>query len=266
MNRIDNMFAKCRAEGRKALIMFVSAGDPSLAFTRRLVPALVEAGADLIELGVPFSDPMADGPTIQAASERALAGGANLEGILEMAEGLRRDCPETPMVLFSYYNVVLQYGVERLAAASARLGIDGWLLVDVPPEEEGEVVPILEQHGLVKISLLAPTTPPERMAEILRRAKGFVYYITVAGVTGARLELPEDLAEHLAAVRERSPVPVAAGFGVSSPEQARMVGGQADGVIVGSRLINVIQEAADEEGALQKARELVRSLAAALAE
>ncbi len=264
MNRIDQMFELCRQEERKALIVFVSAGDPSLEFTRRLIPALTEAGADLIELGVPFSDPVADGPTIQQASQRALAGGATLPAILEMAADLRRSDTRTPLVLFSYYNLVLHYGAERLAAVSGENGIDGWLLVDLPMEEEEEVLPCMKKHNLYKIPLLAPNTPAVRISGILRQAKGFAYYITVAGVTGARTELPPDLAEHLAEVRRMSPIPVAAGFGVSTPEQARTVGRQADGVIVGSRLINVLHQAENEEAAIKAGCELVRGLAQAL--
>ncbi len=258
------MFTRCREEDRKALIVFVTAGDPSLDFTRQLIPALAGAGADLIEIGVPFSDPVADGPTIQRASQRALAGGANLPAILDLMDDLRKSCQETPFVLFSYYNLILQYGVEKLAAVSAEKGVDGWLAVDLPLEEEDEILPAMDRYDLYKIPLLAPNTPRERLQSILKRARGFAYYITVAGVTGARKELPPDLAEHLQELRSLSPIPVAAGFGVSTPEQARMVGKHADGVIVGSRLINVIQEAGSEKDALAAGTGLVRELSAAL--
>jgi tryptophan synthase alpha chain len=262
MNRIDQIFKKCRSENRKALIMFVSAGDPSLDFTARLIPRIIESGADIVEIGVPFSDPMADGPTIQMASERAIAAGATLPRILDMICEVRKSCPDTAFVLFSYYNVLLQYGVEKLAAKSAEVGIDGWLVVDVPAEEDDEVVPILERHGLYKIPLIAPTTPHERMKKLLKNASGFVYYVTVTGVTGARAELPDDLSEHLDQVKRLSAAPVAAGFG--TPEMARMIGEHADGVIVGSKLIKTIQAAPDESTALANATDLVANLAKAL--
>lgn len=264
MNRIDSRFQKCKAENRKALILYITAGDPSPDFTRKLIPVLIEAGADIIEVGVPFSDPMADGPTIQGAADRALAAGMTLQDVISICGELRPRHPEIPFVLFSYYNPILQYGTEKLVDESARLGIDGWLLVDVPPEEEMEVIPGLEKNGLAKITLLAPNTPQERISSILKNAKGFVYYITVTGVTGARTELPPDLAGHLAEVRRLSPAPVAAGFGVSTPAQARTVAEHADGVIVGSRLINIIQEAGSEKKALTDAGEFVEGLAKAV--
>jgi tryptophan synthase alpha chain len=264
MTRIDQAFKVCQGNGRKALVIFVSAGDPDLAFTEELIPAIAEAGADIIEIGVPFSDPMADGPAIQAASQRALKAGTTLAGILAMAERLRKNGVQTPFVLFSYYNVLLQYGVERLAAESAAKGIDAWLVVDMPAEEEDEIAPVLKQHGLQKITLLAPTTPPDRMARLAARAEGFIYYITVTGVTGARDTLPPDLARHLREVKQASTVPVAAGFGVSTPAMARQVGAEADGVVVGSKLIQTIAAAENRQQAKQQAVDLVTSLAGAL--
>ncbi len=264
MNRIDSTFAACRRENRKALVMFVSAGDPSLEFTERLIPQMVSAGADVIEIGVPFSDPMADGPVIQAASQRALKAGTNLPRIMAMVGRLRQAGLEAPFVLFSYYNVILQYGVERLADDSHRCGVDGWLVVDLSAEEEDEVVPVLEQRGLHKITLLAPTTPPSRLAKLAGRAKGFVYYITVKGVTGTRAELPADLAGHLREVVRLSSAPVVAGFGVATPGMARQVAAFADGVVVGSKLVRTIAESADEDTGIAKAVELVGDLAKAL--
>lgn len=264
MNRIDKLFAKNAARGRKSLVMFVSAGDPDLAFTEELIPAIVDAGADIIEIGVPFSDPMADGPTIQEASQRALASGTTLKGILAMVRRLRSAGVDVPFVLFSYYNVLMQYGPEQLAADSADCGIDGWLVVDLPPEEEAEILPFLHARGLHKITLLAPTTPPARTKELLARSSGFVYYITVTGVTGARSELPRDLATHLDAVKTAGNVPVVAGFGVSGPEQAAMIAAHVDGVVVGSQLIKTVAAAESRKEALQDAVALVRSLASVL--
>ncbi len=265
MNRIDQQFAACRAAGRPALVMYLTAGDPDLQTSARILAAVAGAGADVIEIGVPFSDPMADGPVIQAAAQRALAAGANLKAVLAMARQARADGVQTPFVLFSYYNVVLQYGPARLAADAAAAGIDGVLLVDVPAEEAGEILPDLVRHGLHWIPLLAPTTPPARARQILATAGGgFVYYITVTGVTGARSELPADLAKQLAAVKALTSLPVAAGFGVSSPEMAAAVGRCADGVVVGSALVKRIAAAADPAAAVAAAKQFTAALAAGL--
>jgi len=263
MNRIAATFQACRDGNRKALVMFVSAGDPSLPVTERLIDAIIAAGADLIEIGVPFSDPMADGPAIQAASQRALASGTTLRKILDLCARVRTRT-QTPLILFSYYNVILQYGVHDLARDAAAAGIDGWLLVDVPAEEADEVRPAMTAQGLQWITLLAPTTPPERAARLAAQAEGFVYYITVTGVTGVRAELPDDLATHLEHVREIARVPVVAGFGISNPEMARRVAAHADGVVVGSALVNTLARAAAPEQGISACAELVRALAAAL--
>lgn len=263
MNRIDRAFQTCRAEGRKALVSFVSAGDPDLATTARLVPAIAAAGTDIVELGVPFSDPMADGPTIQRASQRALASGTTLAGVLETVATVRQ-VTAVPLVLFSYYNVIFQYGVERLATAAAAAGIDGILLVDVPFEELGEVLPAFDRVGLPVIRLVAPTTPPERTALITRKAGGFIYCITVTGVTGSRSELPDDLGTQLGRVRAVSPVPVVAGFGISSPEMARAVAAHADGVVVGSALVQRLAEPGSVDERIAACAHFVADLAAAL--
>ncbi|MFA4945087.1 MAG: tryptophan synthase subunit alpha [Lentisphaeria bacterium] len=260
---IEQTFAACKAQGRKALVTYVTAGDPDLAVTERLLPELASAGADMIELGAPFSDPMADGPTIQAACQRALKAGTTLPKILAMMRRLHGRLP-CPVVLFGYYNVFLQYGLERLAAELPACGIEGLLVVDLPHEEAAELEPALAAHGLSRITLLAPTTPPERAATLLKAARGFVYYITVTGVTGARKELPADLAAKLAALRRLSPVPVVAGFGVGTPEQARQVAAHADGVVVGSALVQRLATAESPAAGVAAATALVREIAAAL--
>lgn len=263
MNRIDETFAACQAEGRKALVMFVSAGDPHLDVTAQLIPAIAAAGADVIEVGIPFSDPMADGPAIQEASQRALAAGTTMRGILEMIRQVRRET-DRAMVLFSYYNVILQYGVEQLAHDSVAAGVDGWLVVDVPAEESAEVRPIIEKQGLHWITLLAPTTPKDRMRKLLANAAGFVYYITVTGVTGARDKLPEDLTDSLRNVKTMSSSPVVAGFGISSPEMAAQVAEHADGVVVGSALVQRLAKADSPESGIRECAEFVAALAGAL--
>lgn len=263
MNRIERAFETCRSAGRKALVCFVSAGDPDLEATARLVPALAAAGADIIELGVPFSDPMADGPTIQQASQRALAAGTTLAGVLEMVARVRQ-VTQVPLVLFSYYNVIFQYGVERLARAAAEAGVDGVLLVDVPMEELDEVQPALDRVGIPIIRLVAPTTPPERIAMITQGAGGFIYCITVTGVTGARNALPEDLSTQLERVRALSPVPVVAGFGIASPEMARAVAAYADGVVVGSALVQRLAGPGSVDERIAACAHFVAELARAL--
>lgn len=263
MNRIDATFKKCKEENRKALVMYTTAGDPDIATSLKLLEIIAENGADVIEIGVPFSEPMADGGTIQLAMERALNSGTKLQHILDMIVEFRKKY-DTAIVLFSYYNVIMNYGVEKLAERSNEIGIDGWLIVDVPYEEYDEVKPILQKHNIQLITLLAPTTPEARAKMILKEAEGFVYYITVTGVTGARTELPTDLAENLAMITESSPVPVVAGFGVSSGELAKVVAQHADGVVVGSALINKMANAENEEQGLRDSKNFVIELSEAL--
>ncbi|MFW6413986.1 MAG: tryptophan synthase subunit alpha [Verrucomicrobiota bacterium] len=260
MNRIDKLFSQYRKDGRKALVLYVTAGDPELPFTEQLISEIINAGGDIIEIGIPFSDPMADGPTIQAASERALKNDISLTDILGMVARLREKHPETPFVLFGYYNLLLHYGIEELARDSAAAGVDGWLIVDMPDVEDGEVVPALAENGLHKITLLAPTSGRDRMRKLLEKSRGFVYYITVTGVTGARDELPEDLADHLRTVTELASIPVVAGFGVSTPEMARQVAQYTDGVVVGSKLVQTAADAPDRETALKNCRNFIREL------
>ena len=264
MNRIDKLFTEYRKQGKKALVLYVTAGDPNIQFTEELVNTIITAGADIIEIGVPFSDPMADGPTIQAASERALKNDISLSNILDMVKRVRKSHPDIPLVLFSYFNPVLQYGIDKLAADSAESGIDGWLIVDLGSAEEDEVIPSLSSHDLHKITLLAPTSDSSRMKKLLKQAKGFVYYITVTGVTGVRTDLPQDLAEHLEEVASYSDTPLVAGFGVSTPEMARQVGEHTDGVVVGSKLVKTVAETPDRQTALSNAAELVENLAEAI--
>lgn len=263
MNRIAAVFDKCRAEKRKALVAYVTAGNPNLAVSEKLIYSVLDAGADILELGVPFSDPMADGPVIQQAGLRALKAGTTLPDIITMAGRIRK-VSEKPMVLFSYYNVMLSYGLEKLAEDCLTNGIDAWLIVDVPMEESDEVRPIADRFGISLIPLVSPATPPDRMKQIVEDAQGFVYYITVKGVTGARTELPSDLAEHLENLRKASPVPIVAGFGISSPEMAALTGKHADGVVVGSAIVRIMDQYHDHDQAINATAEFVRGLAGAL--
>lgn len=245
MSRIESVFSQLKVRGEKALIPFITAGDPDLATTARLIPVLAKAGADVIELGVPFSDPMADGPTIQAASERALATGVTQGKILAMVADVRRET-EVPIVLMGYYNPVFRYGAERFARDAAAAGVDALLIVDLPPEESAEIADDLQAAGLDLITLLAPTTPPERMRRLAAAARGYLYYVSMTGVTGARKISPEEIRSAVTELKSMTDIPVGVGFGITTAEDASRVGEFADGVVVGSALVKLINENADD--------------------
>lgn len=263
MGRIADRFAALRARGEKALVVFVTAGDPDLATTEALVPALAEAGADLIEIGVPFSDPIGEGPTIQRASERALASGTTLRRVLVLVKTLRERV-DVPLVLMGYANSFLTMGEKNFAAAAREAGADGVICVDLPPEEGTAYRAELEAAGVDPILLAAPTTRPERLAKLARLARGFLYYVSLRGVTGARSELAEGIGEQVARIGETSDIPVCVGFGVSTPELAAQVAAQADGVVVGSALVDRICQAGSREEAVEVAVRFVSALKAAL--
>jgi tryptophan synthase alpha chain len=246
VSRIAEVLAACRARGQTALVAYLTAGDPSLDLTPTLVRAAVDAGADLVELGVPFSDPMADGPVLQRSAARAVAAGTTLPRILEAVVDLRREL-RTPIVLFGYYNPFFRYGVDAISRDAAAAGVDGLLCVDLPPEEAGDLRAAAERAGLDLIALLAPTTPPSRIRRIAEAASGFLYLVSVLGVTGGRATLPAELPGLVASVREVTALPVGVGFGVQSPEQAAWVAGFADAVIVGSALARVIEDSTPDE-------------------
>lgn len=236
--RISRAFARAKREGRAALVAFVEAGDPDLATTARLLPALAAAGVDVLELGVPFSDPIADGPVIQRASERAIAAGGSLSATLALAAEARRSGLELPLVLFSYANPLLARGEEPFARAAAEAGIDGVLVTDLPPEEGRPLARLLRARGVDPVYLLAPTSPDARMRSAAALSRGFLYLVSRAGVTGARTELPEDLPALVARTRAAAPgLPVAIGFGISTPGQAAAAARLGDGVVVGSALV-----------------------------
>lgn len=259
MNRIESTFTKLSEQGRKALVPFITAGDPSLEATARLIPALVEAGADIIELGVPFSDPMADGPTIQASSLRALEQGVTLKAILDMVAEVRKGC-DVPIVLMGYFNPIFCYGVDRFAEDAGRVGVDGVLIVDLPPEEAQEIRPHLAKHQIDFITLLAPTTPENRQKQLAAEGEGYIYYVSMTGVTGVATVDRDAIADAVTNLRQHSPVPVAVGFGVNSPETAAGIAAIADGVVVGSALIKQMEEAEDAEVAITKATAFVQAL------
>ncbi len=255
MDRIDQVFFRCRAEKRAALIIFAEAGYPDLAQSEQDIDAAIENGADIIELGIPFSDPMADGPVISAAGQKAIENGANLVNILEMAARIRQKHPATGLILFSYFNVMLNFGLEKLCAELQRIGVDGILAVDLPLEEREELLTPCRNHGLHLIPLVSPATSAERAKMIVQDITGFVYYVSVRGITGARSAMPPELAKNLAALRELSPVPVVVGFGIASQDSAHTVAACADGVVVGSAFVTACAQPA-------QAAKLVRELRA----
>lgn len=263
MSRIAERFVALRARGEKALVPFVTAGDPDLGVTEALLPALAAAGADVIELGVPWSDPVAEGPTIQRASERALRGGTTLRRVLNLVKALRPRL-DVPLVLMGYANSFLTMGEQEFPQAAREAGVDGVITVDCPPEEEPGYYAALEACGVDGILLASPTTEANRLAMLARRTRGFLYYVSLTGVTGARRELPPGLDESLARVRAVSDVPVCVGFGISTPEQAAQVARHADGVVVGSALVDRIERAESREAAVTEAADFVASLKAAL--
>jgi tryptophan synthase alpha chain len=239
MNRIDQTFRALRARGGAALIPFLTAGDPDLDTTRELMRVAVESGADLLELGVPFSDPTADGPVLQHSLEIGLRAGASLPRVLELVSDFRR-ASQVPVVLYGYFNPVLHYGIERFAADAHQAGVDGVLVVDLPPEEVGELLPYLRAAGIHFIFLLAPTSGPDRVRKVLRRASGFVYYVSVTGVTGVRPMLADAVRPVIEQLRQSTVLPIGVGFGISTPEQAAAVAAFADAAVVGSAIMRIV--------------------------
>jgi len=263
MGRLAERLRGLRDRGEKALIPFVTAGDPNLEVTEAIVLAIAEAGADAIELGVPFSDPMAEGPTIQRASERALASGTSLRRVLELVSRLRPRL-DTPLVLMGYANNLLSMGEVGFAEAASSVGVDGVIAVDLPPEEGPEYFAALRKAEVDPILLAAPTTSRDRLAMLAKETRGFLYFVSLTGVTGARQSVSNTLEEEVAAVREVSDVPICVGFGVSTPEQAARVAAFADGVVVGSALVDRIARAPSAEAAVDAAARFVGELRAAL--
>jgi tryptophan synthase alpha chain len=257
--RIAQRFAQLSKSGELALIAYLTAGDPTIAASERIILAAAEAGADVIEVGVPFSDPVADGPTIQRASERALRSGTTLADVIEMVGRLRKRT-EVPFVLFSYFNPILQMGLAKFAAAAEAAGADGVLATDMIPEESAEYCAQMRAHHLDTIFLAAPTSTDARLAQIASVSTGFLYLISRMGVTGAREALPEDLPALARRVRQFTKLPLAVGFGISQPEHVSVLGGIADAAVVGSSLVAEVEKAADPEAAARAVGERVRLL------
>jgi tryptophan synthase alpha chain len=267
MSEIDEVFERCAEERRAAFIPFVMAGDPDLGATAELLAALAAAGADLIELGIPFSDPIADGPVNQRAATRALAAGTTVAGILEAVASVRDELG-VPVVLFTYFNPIRARGLELFAEQAAASGVDGVLCVDLPPEEAEEIyLPALGRNDLDPIFLLAPTSTTERMKRVGEVSSGFVYYVSRTGVTGVapgRQRLPDGLVKEVKRVRKRLDLPLVVGFGIADPEVAAAVGRIADGVVVGSALVRLVEEHAGERDLVPAVEARVREFADAL--
>jgi len=262
MSRIDRTFKRLKNRGQAALIPFIVAGDPDLETTKALVLKMAERGADIIELGVPFSDPIADGPIIQSASQRALQNGVNLKNIFSLVERLKGI--DIPLVLMTYFNPIFRYGLKDFAVGCQKSGVDGVIVPDLPPEEAGPWIAEARRMNLDTIFLIAPTSPSGRIRMVNRCSRGFIYYVSVTGVTGARDRLPEELEIPIKRVKEISQKPVSVGFGISTPEQAKAVSHFSDGVIVGSAIVKIIEENLNNPDMVNRVGDFISSLAKAL--
>ena len=263
--RIEAAFAALRARGERALIPYFTAGDPTLDLTRQLVVEAARRGADVVELGIPFSDPLADGPVIQRATQRALQSGATLARVLEMTRDIRAEAA-VPLVYLSYYNPILAFGLKAFCQSAVDAGADGVIVADLPPEEAGPLREEATAAGLCLIHLAAPTSPPDRLRKVARASTGFIYVVSLTGVTGVRRDLPEDLAHNLRALRAVTTKPICVGFGISTPEQAAAVGRLADGAIVGSAIVELVERHAGTRDLVPAVGEFIASLKAPLRE
>jgi len=259
MNRIDATFAKLREQGTSAFVAYIAAGDPTLEATFDIVEAMERWGVDIVELGVPFSDPMADGTVNQLAAERALKAGATVAGVLDLVRRIRKGS-EIPIVLYNYMNPIYTYGFGRFLVDAQDAGVDGLLLLDLPPEEQDANDELRSATELRFIRLIAPTTPVDRIAKIAARAEGFIYYVSREGVTGERTDIAADLDAQLALIRRFAKVPVVVGFGVSRPEQAAAIAAKADGVVVGSAIVRQIASHGASPDLIERLGETVRPL------
>ncbi len=259
--RVEEAIREANARKEAALIPFIEGADPDLETTAELLWALAEAGADVIELGFPFSDPLADGPTIQEAAQRALKNNPTLEDFLSLMARMRGEGFTTPVVIMGYFNPFYRFGLERFAEEASKVGLDGAIIPDLPLEEAKPWLRLAKKKGLAAVMLAAPTTPPERIEAIAKASTGFLYYVSVTGITGARDKLPEDLALKLDLAREVSPVPVAVGFGISKPEQVRFLAPHADAIVVGSALVKIVaQHVSDRKSLLKELKSFVKDL------
>jgi tryptophan synthase alpha chain len=263
MSRLAETFATLRRRGERALVPYFTAGDPSLAATRRLIVEAAKRGADIIELGIPFSDPVADGPVIQRAVQRALAAGTTMPRVLEMVRDVRAEV-SVPIVFLGYYNPILSFGLEAWTRAATAAGADGVLVADLPPEEAAPLRAAADRAGLDLSHFAAPTSTPERMRKIARATGAFIYMVSLTGVTGERSQLPPDLTKHLRALRAVTTKPICVGFGISTPEHAALVGRVADGVIVGSAIVRLVERHANSPELIPEVGDFIAALKAPL--
>lgn len=259
MNRITKRFDELRAQNSKGLVIYIGAGDPDLGTTCKLAEAFSDIGVDVLELGVPFSDPLADGPVNQLSAQRGLASGTTPLRVLETVRAIR-SVSEIPVVLYIYYNLMHRRGVAEFVREAASAGVDGLLVLDLPPEEGGDYLRLMREVGMSAIHLVAPTTPEDRIARIARTATGFIYCVSREGVTGVQDKVSQDVPRLVASVRRHTDLPIAVGFGISNPEQARAVAAHADAVVVGSAVVRLVETHATNPDAVSKVREFVGSL------
>jgi tryptophan synthase alpha chain len=269
MTRIERRFAELKREGRAGLVTFITAGDPDYETSLAILKALPKAGADIIELGMPFSDPMADGPAIQASSQRALKAGQTMKKTLRMVKAFRAGDDRTPLVLMGYYNPIYVYPVDRFIADAVEAGADGLIVVDMPPEEDAELRPAATAAGLNFIRLATPTTDARRLPAVLAHTSGFVYYVSIAGITGTKAPDLAEVKSHVVRIKAHTSLPIAVGFGVKTEQQVSALAGLAEGVVVGSALVSAIAQSLDKEGKATRTTEpqvlgLVERLASAL--
>ena len=263
MNRIEDRFARLKREGKKAFVVYIGAGDPHLEATRQLALAFDQVGVDVLELGVPFSDPLADGLVNQLAAQRGLESGTTPSQVLETVATIRTQS-QIPIVLYIYFNLIHKVGMERFVTNAAQAGVDGLLVLDLPPEESENYETLMRRAGVCNIYLVAPTTPEERMQLIVKRGAGFVYYVSREGVTGMQSQVAVNLTEQVAKIRVHTPLPIAVGFGISNPEQARLVAHEAEGVVVGSAIVNQIAQHGKSPDLVAKLTSFVKSLSDAV--
>lgn len=264
MSRIEHTFAQVKTQNRAALIPFIMGYDPDAKTTSALLETLAESGADLIEIGMPFSDPMADGPVIQAAGNRALKAGATIGGIFDIVRAFRSKNSDTPLIVMGYFNPVYRYGMEAFCKDAVDAGVDGMILVDLPPEEEGEMRPYLDKSGLKLIRLIAPTSGDDRVKILSKSASGFVYYISITGITGAKTANVNSLQEKLQHLREYTPLPIAVGFGIKTAKQVCEFAPFSDAVVVGSALVELISQQKNTADGIGAAKRFITELAAGL--
>ena len=263
MNRIDERFARLRAQGQKGFVLYVGAGDPNLEATRQMALAFDRIGVDILELGVPFSDPLADGLVNQLAAQRGLESGTTPPKVLETVAAIRRES-QIPIVLYIYFNLIHKVGLKQFIANAAKAGVDGLLVLDLPPEECGNYEALMREAGLDVIYLIAPTTPDERIEYIVKRGSGFVYYVSREGVTGMQAKVSDTIGAMTAKIRAHTPLPIAVGFGISNPEQARTVAANAEAIVVGSAVVNQIAEHGKSKDVVLRVTEFVKTLVDAI--